>query len=216
LKIICFGYRQWSLNIYREISKNSNHKFIIFKNKKDLIQKNINKINPDIILFYGWSWFVPNKIINKYKCLMLHPSKLPKFRGGSPIQNQIIRGYKITYVTIFRMNQHLDSGNILLSEKISLEGEMKDILKRIEQSGIKLTFKILNKKIKEKPQDHSKATYYNRLVNNSEITMKELKNSDSIYLYDKIRMLGDPYPNAYIKTSDGKKLLIKTVKIKLS
>ena len=94
MKIICFGYRQWSLNIYREISKNSNHKFIIFKNKKDLIQKNINKINPDIILFYGWSWFVPNKIINKYKGLMLHPSKLPKLDKENDLSRNMLQPAK--------------------------------------------------------------------------------------------------------------------------
>ena len=44
---------------------------------------------PDIVLFYGWSWKVSEKLINKFDCLMLHPSPLPKYRGGSPIQNQI-------------------------------------------------------------------------------------------------------------------------------
>ena len=43
---------------------------------------------------------------------MLHPSPLPKFRGGSPIQNQIIRGKKISAVTIFKINKIIDGGDI--------------------------------------------------------------------------------------------------------
>ena len=43
---------------------------------------------------------------------MLHPSPLPKFRGGSPIQNQIIRNKKKSMVTIFRINNILDGGDI--------------------------------------------------------------------------------------------------------
>ena len=42
----------------------------------------------------------------------------------------------------------------------------------------------------------------------SEITLNELTTMPSTYLHDKIRMLQDPYPSAYIRTSDGKKLYI--------
>ena len=45
------------------------------------------------MLFYGWSWKVPSKITKKYKCIMLHPSKLPNFAGGNCL-NQIIRNVK--------------------------------------------------------------------------------------------------------------------------
>ena len=73
---------------------------------------------------------------------------------------------------------------------------------------------LLSKNLKSKPQDHKKATIYKRLKNNSEITIEELKNLKGIELYNKIRMLGDPYPNAYVKTADGKKLYIKLAKLK--
>ena len=214
MKIICFGYRDWALNIYESLSKDKKHKFIIFNKKKYLTYKNIAKINPSLILFYGWSTIIPKRIINEYRCLMLHPSKLPKFRGGSPLQNQIIRGLQSTYVTIFKMNNNIDEGNILINKRISLKGNMDEILFRIESVGIELTKIILSKNLKEKPQDNKKATYYKRLKNNSEITIDDLKNSKGVDLYNRIRMLGDPYPNAYIKTKDGKKLFIKIAKLK--
>ena len=68
-------------------------------------------------------------------------------------------------------------------------------------------------KYKEKPQDHSNASYFKRLTGNSELTLDEIKNKNSTYIYNKIRMLTDPYPNSYIKTKDNKKILIKSVKL---
>ena len=60
-----------------------------------------------------------------------------------------------------------------------------------------------------KKQNNSEATYYKRLrPSNSEITIEEIKNSSAEYLHNKIRMLNDPYPNAYLKTSDNKKLYL--------
>ena len=51
-------------------------------------------------LFYGWSKKVSKKIVKEYKCIMLHPSNLPKYAGGSTIQNQIIRNVKLSAVTL--------------------------------------------------------------------------------------------------------------------
>ena len=54
------------------------------------------------------------------------------------------------------------------------------------------------------------ATYFNRRIEEqSEITFDELKGKSAKYIYNKIRMLQDPYPNPYIKTIDGKKIYIK-------
>ena len=44
---------------------------------------------------------------------MLHPSSLPQYRGGSPIQNQIIDGIKESEVCIFKMEKEIDSGQII-------------------------------------------------------------------------------------------------------
>ena len=60
------------------------------------------------------------------------------------------------------------------------------------------------------PQDSSRATIFSRRQQeDSEITLKEIEGESAQYLYDKIRMLEDPYPNAFIKCSDGRKLFLK-------
>ena len=209
MKIYCVGYRSWALNIYKILKKNTNHKFKV-KNKKKISIKEINKFNPSYILFYGWSDKVPYFLTKKYFCIMLHPSPLPKFRGGSPIQNQIIRNIKITKVTLFKMNHKMDAGPILLTQSLSLEGHIKDIFERLTKIGVNLTLKIFKKKYTLKAQNEKLVTVYKRrLPSESELTIQEIKNKNSKYLYNKIRMLEDPYPNAYIKTKEGKKIKIK-------
>ena len=113
------------------------------------------------------------------------------------------------------MNNEIDAGDIVAQEDLSLEGNLDEIFTRIEDSGVRLTLNILENGLKPVSQDHSKATYCKRRrPEDSEITIEELTRSKAGYLSNKIRMLADPYPNAFIRTIDGKKLVIKAVEIK--
>jgi len=214
MKIYCVGYRSWALNVYKILKQKSSHKFKVQNKKKKISTKEIKKFNPNYILFYGWSDSVPSFLTQNYFCIMLHPSPLPKFRGGSPIQNQIIRNIKISKVTLFKMNHKMDAGPILLTQRLSLEGHIKDIFERLTKIGVNLTLKIFKKKYKLKVQNEKLVTVYKRRQpSESELTIKEIKNKNSNYLYNKIRMLEDPYPNAFIKTKEGKKIKIKRAEL---
>ena len=114
MKILAIGYRDWAIDIYKNLAKKKIKIKIV---KKEIGLKDIKKYNPNFILFYGWSKKVSKKIVKEYKCIMLHPSNLPKYAGGSPIQNQIIRNVKSSAVTLFRMNEKIDRGNIILQKK---------------------------------------------------------------------------------------------------
>jgi methionyl-tRNA formyltransferase len=52
-----------------------------------------------------------------------------------------------------------------------------------------------------------------RSPEDSEITIDEIRNSKAEYLFNKIRMLADPYPNAFVRTADGKRLVIKLAEV---
>ena len=210
-KVLCVGYRKWALSIYSKIAKSyKDGEVRVIKSYDEYSNSFIRKYNPDFILFYGWSWMVDKDIIGNYKCIMLHPSKLPKYRGGSPIQNQIIRGVNDSAVTLFIMNEEMDAGNVVFQESMSLSGSIDDIFNRIEDLGYKGTMQFLSDPTDGVKQIEEDATYFKRRTEQqSEITLDELKRESAEYLYNKIRMLGDPYPNAFIRTRDNKKLLIK-------
>ena len=89
-----------------------------------------------------------------------------------------------------------------------------DIFERIEELGYKGTMQFLKSPTKGVEQAEEDATYYKRRTKDqSEITLKELKDQSAEYIYNKIRMLQNPYPNAYLKTNDGKKVVFKRVEI---
>lgn len=215
MRIVCVGYRDWALNIYDQLQREfPEYTFLMQLSKKDFSEIQIEHFKPDLILFYGWSDIVASKLIESGKCLMLHPSPLPKYRGGSPIQNQIINGDIHSAVTIFLMDNGIDTGPIARQKYLSLEGTLEEIFQRIELIGFELTRDIFIHGLNVTDQNSEDATYCRRrLPEQSEITLTELETQTSEYLHNKIRMLQDPYPNPFIKTIDGKKLIIKNSQI---
>jgi methionyl-tRNA formyltransferase len=216
MRVACIGYRDWALNIYNKLASSTSHTFLIFRSKEQFNVESLDDFRPDLVLFYGWSWIVPTDLLERHTCLMLHPSPLPRYRGGSPIQNQIIVGETSSKVSLFVMTDELDAGDIVGQKDFSLNGSLSEIFKRIENAGVELTLHILNHGLRRLPQDHSAATYCKRRSpSDSEITAEELTGETAEYLFNKIRMLSDPYPNAYILTADGKKLLITAARIEV-
>ena len=214
MKLALVSYREWALEIYDRLAQSTNDEFLIIRSRDEYSQKRIADFEPDLIFFYGWSWKIPNELLSKFPCVMLHPSPLPKYRGGSPIQNQIIRGETTTAVTLFILSDHLDGGDIIAQKEISLSGHLDEILGRLTDVGFDMTLNILKNGYTRTPQDNSKATEFKRRkLEESEITLEELQMQSGEYLYNKIRMLEDPYPNAFIRTKDGKKLLLKRAEL---
>ena len=80
-------------------------------------------------------WIFNAKIRKIAPCLILHPSKLPEFRGGSPIQNQLLKGVKNSAVSIILAEDKIDSGDIFFQKKISLKGYLNDIHNEIVSKG---------------------------------------------------------------------------------
>jgi len=209
MRIACVGYRNWALNIYDKLVESTDHTFLILRSKAQFTVDALDSFKPDLVLFYGWSWIVPADLLDRHTCLMLHPSPLPRYRGGSPIQNQIIAGETVSSVSLFVMTDEIDAGDIVAQKDFSLSGTLAQIFKRIEQAGIELTQNVLEKGLQGVPQNQALATYCKRRSPaDSEITAEELASQPASYLYNKIRMLADPYPNAYITCADGIRLVI--------
>ena len=193
MKYIICAYRNYGIKLYDGLEKKFN--FTLIRSKKDLTYNSIQKINPSIIFFPDWSWKVPEKIVKNFKCVCFHEAPLPKFRGGSPLQNQIIRGKTKTKTTAFIMNEEIDAGNIILQKDLSLEGSIQEIYSRMYKNDYSLILKIIKGEYKERKQSGKPTFYKRRKPKDSEL--KNLNHSKK-YLYNFIRMLEDPYPNAYV------------------
>lgn len=211
---IIAGYRDWAWATYNGL-KQTPGDFRWVKNQTELIALLQEEgENVTAIFFVGWSEIVDALTIEAYDCYCLHPSDLPKYRGGSPIQNQILDGVVDSKMTLFKMDQGIDTGPIFKKHKIWFTGSMQDIFDTLHFAAFFLIRDVVDlykngKPIPLTPQDESEATYHKRRKPaDSEITFDEIAQHDAAYLERKIRMLQDPYPNAYIKCADGSKLYI--------
>ena len=180
----------------------------LLSSPKKLTINYLKRKKPEIIFFPDWSWIIPNEIISNYKCICFHESNLPKFRGGSPIQNQIIRGVTKTKTTAFIMNEKIDAGDIILQKNLSLEGSIQEIFSRMYENDYSLILKIINGKYRRKKQSGKPTSYSRRKPKDSEL--KSLNHSKN-YLYNFIRMLEDPYPNAFIRIGKQKLVFKKAI-----
>jgi|TARA_R110002110_G_scaffold138452_3_gene324332 methionyl-tRNA formyltransferase len=207
MKIIVYGYRDWAVEIFKNID--SKDKYLVTNLDYDII----DKIKPSLVFFIGWSSIIPENIINNHTCICLHPSPLPKYRGGSPIQNQLLNGETDSAVTLFVMDKGIDTGDILFQSPISLDGSLNDIFNRIVKRGIEGINHIIGNDMQRIEQDESQSSFFNRKTpSDSEIKISDFLLHDSKYFHNKIRGLNDPYPNAYIICKNGKKLYLLATK----
>ena len=83
----------------------------------------INEIKPDVILIMGWYYMVPKKIrdIASYGAWGIHGSMLPNYAGGAPLVWAIISGESETGVTLFKLQDGVDDGDIIEQQIIKIE-----------------------------------------------------------------------------------------------
>jgi methionyl-tRNA formyltransferase len=210
-RFLFFAYRKWAVNVFNGVN-NLDDEFILISNKRLCTKEFIDIIAPDVIFFYGWSWIVPSNIVDNYTCLCLHPSILPKYRGGSPIQNQIISGETVSAVSIFKMGNGMDDGPIYYQKSFPLDGYLDKIFDNIESLGCKGTVKFItdykNGHVHFVEQIHDDATFCKRRTpKDSEIKPEDFLKHDSKYFFDMVRSLQSPYPECYIKCKTGRIIL---------
>ena len=145
----------------------------------------------DIFIVSAYGKLLPKDILAlpKYGTLNVHPSLLPRFRGASPIESQILADERETGVTIMLMDEEMDHGPILAQASVTPEEwplkarVLEEMLATIGGELLAETLvPYMGQKIPLEPQDHSKAT----------LTKKIEKADGEISLAD------DPYQN-YLK-----------------
>ena len=147
--------KQFGLNIYQPLN-------IKDKNVEDYLKK----ISADLFVVIAYGQILPQKIIDipKLFSLNLHGSLLPKYRGAAPLNWAIIKGDKITGVTIIKMDSSMDTGPVISRKKVlineadtalSLGEKLSNIGAQLLIDTVKL---IENNKFKLTPQDGSEAT----------------------------------------------------------
>lgn len=191
--LICNSKNWFKLN-----DKFNQNKFQIktLNDKALLSRANIKKFNPDYIFFIHWNWIVTKEIYDNYNCILFHTGPLPFGRGGSPIQNLILRGFESSPVCALKMIKELDAGPIYVKKKISLKGKLSSIFKRLNHAINNMIYLIITTQMSPVEQ-RGTPFYFTRLgLEDNRLPL----NIDLKQFYDRVRMLdSEDYPKAYIE-----------------
>ena len=128
-------------------------------------QELLKSIAPDVGIVVAFGQIIPPSILDipPYGFLNLHFSLLPRYRGASPVAHTLLNGERKTGVTIFRLNEKMDEGDILTQEEVEIfpEETAGELEARLAQVGANLMIQTLANldKITPVPQNHAQATY---------------------------------------------------------
>jgi methionyl-tRNA formyltransferase len=120
------------------------------KSLKDLLfLDELYKLKPEMIVVVAYGKILPPQILElpPHRCINVHASLLPKYRGAAPIQWAIIKGEKKTGITTMLMDQGMDTGDILLQEETEVydDDNSETLGKRLADIGGSLLIKTIQK-----------------------------------------------------------------------
>lgn len=189
--------KTWNIeNAKTLISRYPNDVFYLITEKEELTVEMLEKVRPRYIFFPHWSWIIPQEIFENYECVVFHMTDLPFGRGGSPLQNLLVRGVYSTKISAIKVDKGVDTGDVFLKEEIDIsEGNADKILSNISDIVFeKMIPRFLEEQLTAVPQTGEVVSFKRRTPQQSEIP----SGLSQRQLYDYIRMLdGEGYPRAY-------------------
>jgi methionyl-tRNA formyltransferase len=179
--------------------------FFFFNKKESINIKKIKKINPKIIFVPHWNWKIPKEIFENYLTIGFHATPLPYGRGGSPVQNMIIRGFGKTTICAIKLTNKIDAGPIYLKRNVTLSGNGDEIFLRIYRKTFEM-IKFIIKKIPKEKKQFGKLTYFTR--RRPEQSRLDLNQKNILKVYDFIRMLDiniiKNFPKSFVEIGEYK------------
>jgi methionyl-tRNA formyltransferase len=194
--------KSWNQSLVQSLSQvNKPINWILIDSEKDFNKTFLEQNNVTKIFIPHWSSIIPENIYSQYECVVFHMTDLPYGRGGSPLQNLVVRGHTETKISALRVVKELDAGPIYLKSDLSLSGTAQEIFIRANKIIEQMIGTIVVKDLKSKAQEGEIVKFKRRKKEDSNIA--EITELEKVYDY--IRMLdADGYPHAFVETENFK------------
>ena len=162
--------------------------------RNDEEQKNFAELKADIAVVAAYGLILSKAFLEAYPfgCVNIHASLLPRWRGAAPIQRAIEAGDKTSGVTIMKMAEGLDTGDMLLKKEVEIAPDMTggELHDRLADAGAELILKVLRewKNIKPQAQDDALSCYAGKIEKaesllDFELSAEELERKSSLRIY---------------------------------
>lgn len=197
----------------RELSPTPVHQFahslgltVFTPKSKEEVASVVETLQPDLVVVIAYGMILPKSVTDHYFCVNLHGSLLPNYRGASPMQAAILAGDTETGVTLIRMNERMDAGEILGMARASLADEtLGELHDRLSLLSAEVMINYLKGNCTTPIiQDENLATYCKKIQ--KEELLLDLSWDVSL-LVRKVKAFS-PFPGAYVVTAAGLRVKI--------
>jgi|TARA_B110000259_G_C14031567_1_gene406933 methionyl-tRNA formyltransferase len=189
----------WNLRLFEELSATFIGDFHFVAAPGELDEILSTGILPRYIFFPHWRWIVPKATVENYECICFHMTDVPFGRGGTPLQNLIVRGYQDTVLTALKMDEGLDTGPFYIKYPLNLKGSASEIYDRASR----LSWDMIKEIITDHPTPRQQIGAVTEFVRRGPEQSKIPDNLNISQIYDYIRMLdAEGYPKAYVEKSN--------------
>jgi methionyl-tRNA formyltransferase len=195
VKAVLASARPWNKDMVRALEARTSWSFVPISDPRDLTVERLSTIAPKFVFFPHWSHLIDESVYQKFECIMFHMTDLPFGRGGSPLQNLIVRGMRETKICAFRCVEELDAGPIYLKKPLSLDGSAGEIYLRAARIIEDMIVEILTTRPTPQPQVGEPTIFKRRRPEESNLSAaRSLEEA-----FDMIRMLdAEGYPHAFL------------------
>lgn len=170
----------------------------VVRSREELDVEALRKWGPRYVFFPHWSYRIPREIFTEFECVVFHMTDLPFGRGGTPLQNLVIRGHETTVVSALRCVEELDAGPIYMKRPLSLAGTAREIYARASDVIGEMMLDLLRDQPQPVPQAGPVTHFQRRRPEDGNLASARSAKE----IYDMIRMLdADGYPAAFLETS---------------
>lgn len=188
--------RSWNEGMAARLAARTGQEFVLMTSKEDLTIENLTTIRPELIFFPHWSYRIDASVFNRFPSVVFHMTDLPFGRGGSPLQNLIVRGIYETKISALRCVEEMDGGPIYLKRPLTLHGSAEEIFLRASKIIEEMIVEILEKNPKPVAQEGAPTLFKRRRPEEGNLASA----SSLDQLFDMIRMLdAEGYPNAFLE-----------------
>jgi methionyl-tRNA formyltransferase len=189
--------RPWNEILAQRLEERTGHRFHLIKEKGALTLEYLRETNPRYVFFPHWSYRIPSEIHQTYECVIFHMTDLPYGRGGSPLQNLIMRGHTETKISALRCSDVMDGGPIYAKRALSLKGSAAEIFVNASVVIESMIQWIVEDEPTPELQQGHPVIFERRTPTQSDLTQAPIQSLNDFV--DFIRMLdADGYPRAFL------------------
>lgn len=206
MKILFLAYRDWAIEVYPCVAKHPRVERVVLCKSTQAMLVELEKNTYDMILFCGWSEEPVKEVVERIPTFTAHCAADDMYSPGTPLQNQINDGIRFTKHRLVRVGYpELSLRQYSHEVDLDISGSTEDIFLQLKATCIMLFNMFLYDypNVEWRVWPIAQEQRKKRAPTDSKLTKNDFSHMSTRQLYDFMRGLEAPYPNAYLEDDVG-------------